>query len=117
MNEIGFFAEALKLVDGNNGIIVIVAMFVFSGIVTLILSKVIQVNQKQSFKLLLLIFIGVFVIVFYAMVLNQANEISKGNITIVQDNNKTDIKVKNSTQNNTNNIINNKDSKVNIVNN
>ena len=112
MNEIGFFAEALKLVKSGKGVIVIVAMFIFSGLVAIILSKIINITQNQSFILLIVIFVGVFIIVVYAM--TKQND--KGNTNIVKKNKKTDIKIKNSTPNNKNNIIDNQDSQVNISN-
>jgi len=121
-----FFSNALNVVNGNVGVIPIVIIFAFSTIVTVIIKKTTTLNQKQSYGLLILIFIGLmtFLIAIYAMFLSP-NDISSeqnntSNENIVANNINLDANVSNNTNGyitNKNFIHGNRDSQVNIVNN
>jgi len=71
MNNI--FNRALNIISGNDGVVTIVIIFIFSTIITTIFSKTIKLNQKQSYWLLTMVFIGImlFLIIIYAIFLNS----------------------------------------------
>jgi hypothetical protein len=64
-----FFSSALGLITGNEGLIPVVVIFAFSTIVTAIIKKTTTLNQKQSYGIIALIFIGlmVFLIAVYSI--------------------------------------------------
>jgi len=64
-----FFSSVLSLVTGNEGLIPVVIIFAFSTIVTAIIKKTTTLNQKQSYGIIALLFIGlmVFLIVVYSI--------------------------------------------------
>jgi len=115
-----FFKSALDVVNGNDGVIPIVVMFVFSTIVTIMLSKTIKLNQKQSYGFLSLVFIGLmgFLIVIYAMFLkpndsntnntnieNSFNNNTKSNLNVKKDNKEDNLNITNSASGNSNSTI------------
>jgi len=120
-----FFGKALGVVSGNDGVMPIVIMFVFASIVTLIVSKTVKLNQKQSYAMLSMVFVGmmVFLIVLYAIFLSpQKTVVDKNetkNETIVENNKNLDANVSNYNNGGSNkNIINgNTNTTLNIENN
>jgi len=113
-----FFKSALDVVNGNDGVMPIVVMFVFSTIVTIMLSKTIKLNQKQSYGFLSLVFIGLmgFLIVIYAMFL-KPNGSNSNNINIIKHNINLDGNISNKSGNSINNITHNDNTTLNISNN
>jgi len=64
-----FFSSVLSLVTGNEGLIPVVIIFAFSTIVTAIIKKTTTLNQKQSYGIIALLFVGlmVFLIAIYSI--------------------------------------------------
>jgi len=67
-----FFSSVLSVVSGNEGVIPVVVIFAFSAIVTAIIKKTTTLNQKQSFGIIAMLFIGlmIFLIAIYALFVN-----------------------------------------------
>ncbi|KIM11792.1 MAG: hypothetical protein KU38_06390 [Sulfurovum sp. FS08-3] len=119
-----FFGKALGVVKGNDGVMPIAIMFVFALGMTLILSKTIKLNQKQSYVMLSMVFVGMmlFLIGLYAMFLkpngkSEANATKGGNINIYKENKRVDANISNKSGNNTNEARGNEDGTVVIINN
>jgi len=113
-----FFGKALGVVSGNDGVMPIAIMFVFASIVTLIVSKTIKLNQKQSYAMLSMVFVGMmlFLIGLYAMFLKPTG-VSNTNITTYKDNKQLNANISNKSGNNTNEVVGNEDGTLTIINN
>lgn len=64
-----FFSNVLGVVSGNEGVIPVVVIFAFSAIVTVIIQKTTTLNQKQSYGIIAMLFVGlmIFLIAIYAL--------------------------------------------------
>ena len=84
-----FFTSVLSVVTGNEGIIPVVVIFAFAMIVTAILKKTTSLNQKQSYAIIALVFVGlmVFLVVIYSLFMTP----TKGAIK-----KQSDVKIENS---------------------
>lgn len=80
----GFFSSVLSVVTGNEGLIPVVVIFAFSMIITAIIKKTTKLNQKQSFGIIALLFVGlmVFLVVIYALFLSPKDTGDKKQSTV-----------------------------------
>lgn len=92
-----FFQFALENIKSDVGIIAIVVLFIFSGMMAKFIQKTIPLNQKQSFVFLKILFGGLFLFLgfIFVMYLKQGDGNSNSNIkTVANGNNESNISVK-----------------------
>lgn len=90
----GFFQFALENIKGDVGIIAIIVLFIFSGVLTKLTEKTILLNQKQSFVFLKILFGGLLLFLgfMFVMYLKQGNSNADAGIkTVVNENNESNI--------------------------
>ena len=132
MNNYEFGKYALEMMSSEVGVITIVSIVIFSTIVTKFISKTVNINQKQSFIFLSMMFIGL--LVFFVFIIIEFNNTTKSvkkddinhsvdKTTIVtkvikseEDNISIKNKAKNSKSNIKTELNNTKRSNINIVN-
>jgi hypothetical protein len=89
-----FFSSVLSLVTGNEGLIPVVIIFAFSTIVTAIIKKTTTLNQKQSYGIIALLFVGlmVFLIAIYSLFMTPKDGGGKKQSDVKIENSLKDIK-------------------------
>jgi len=109
-----FFQSALELVKSDEGIIVIVVLFVLLLVLKIFQKKTIKLNQKQSYSFLNTLWLGLLIFLFllllfsvYPMNKNSSIENSfienkDSNISLRKDN----LEMKDSVRGNSNSTIN-----------